>query len=76
MAEKWHIITGGQRQVTTLAANGTGFQDVVEVTYQIDSGPAAGNTFTIRIPAQMYNADHVQAVIDRAVAQHNEIAGL
>lgn len=76
MAEQWHIVSGGQRQVTQLAANGTGFTDMVEITYQIDAGPAAGNTFTARIPAQMYNPDNVKAVIDGQVALHNQVAGL
>lgn len=76
MADKWHIVSGGQRQVTQLAANGTGFVDMIEVTYQVDEGPAAGNTFTARIPAQQYNPTYVQQVIDADVMLHNAVAGL
>lgn len=76
MAENWHIVSGGQRQVTTLAANGTGFVDMVEITYQIDAGPAAGNSFTVRIPAQLYTPDNVKQTIDAAVALHSSVAGL
>jgi hypothetical protein len=76
MAEKWHIVSGGQRQVTQLAANGTGFVDMIELTYQIDQGPATGNTFTVRVPAQLYNVDYVQSAIDADAMMHNSVAGL
>lgn len=76
MAEKWHIIPNGQRQVTTLAPTGAGFVDVIEITYMIDEGPAAGSTFTTRIPAAMYTPDNVAKTINGEVHTHNEIAGL
>lgn len=76
MADTWHIVSNGQRQITQLAPNGTGFVDVVEITYQIDSGPATGNTFTARIPAALYNADYVAKTIQGQVDLHNSIAGL
>lgn len=76
MADTWHIIPGGQRQSTVLSQNGTGFTDIIEITYQIDSGPAASNTFTVKVPAALYNADYVKAVIDADVMLHSAVAGL
>lgn len=76
MADTWHIVQGGQRQSTQLNASGTGFTDVWEITYQVDSGPATGTQGTIRVPQEFYSADYVKSQIDGAVAALDAVAGL
>lgn len=76
MADKWHVIGNGQREVTVLAPNGSGFTDIIEITYQIDTGPAAGNVFTAKVPKVMYTPENVRQIIDAQTANHNDIAGL
>lgn len=76
MADMWHIVQGGQRLSTQLSAAGTGFTDVWEVTFQIDSGPAQGTQSMVRIPVEFYNADYVKTQIDKAVLAIDAVAGL
>jgi hypothetical protein len=76
MADMWHIPQGGQRQSTQLMPNATGFQEVWEITYVIDSGPATGTSGTVTVPAAFYNADYVKQTIDQAVAHVDAVAGL
>ena len=72
----WHIIPSGQRLTTQISAAGNGFQDVWEVTYQIDDGPAAGTQGLVRIPAGQYNAETVKAEINAQVQHQHNIAAL
>lgn len=76
MADMWHIVPGGQRQSTQLNPSGTGFTDVWEITYVVDSGPAQGTQGTVRIPQDFYTADYVKAQIDAAVTEMDKVAGL
>jgi len=73
---KWHVVQGGQRLTTQISGSGTGFQDVWEVTYQIDSGPAAGTEGQVRVPASQYNAETVKATINALVGHQHSIASL
>ena len=73
---KWHIVPGGQRLTTQISAAGNGFSDVWEVTYQIDTGPAAGTEGIVRIPAAQYNANTVQATVNAMVVHQHDIAAL
>jgi hypothetical protein len=73
---KWHILPNGQRLTTEISPAGNGFQDVWEVTYQIDSGPAAGTQGLVRVPAGQYNADTVKATINAQVSHQHNIASL
>jgi hypothetical protein len=73
---EYHIVQNGQRLTTQLTSTGTGFQDVWEVTYQIDSGPAAGTIGTVRIPASQYNAEVVQAAVEAQLTHMHNIASL
>ncbi len=73
---KWHIVPGGQRLTTQLSSAGTGFTDIWEVTYQIDSGPAAGTQGQVNIPASQYNAETVKATINSQVTHQHNIASL
>lgn len=72
----WHVVPGGQRLTTQLTNTGTGFTDVWEVTYQIDSGPAAGSTATVRVPANQYSPEVVEATIGAQVMKLHGVAGL
>lgn len=76
MADSWAIVPQGQRQTTELAANGTGFVNVWEITFRVTSGPATGTTGVYRIPADLYNATNVAAGIQAQVDALNEVAGL
>lgn len=73
---QWHIIPGGQRQTTQLTQAGTGFMDVWEVQYMIDSGPAAGTTGLVRVPASQYNPEVVKAAIDQQTSIIHGVASL
>lgn len=73
---EWHVVQGGQRLTTQLTQAGTGFIDVWEVPYMVDSGPAAGTTGTVRVPAAQYNADVVKAAIDAQVIHLHKVASL
>lgn len=72
----WHIVPNGQRLTTEISPAGNGFQDVWEVTYQIDSGKAAGTQGLVRIPAGQYNAETVKATINALVEHQHNIASL
>ncbi len=73
---KWHIAPNGQRLTTQISPAGNGFQDVWEVSYIIDTGPAAGTEALVRIPAGQYNAETVKATISAQVAHQHAIASL
>lgn len=73
---KWHILQGGQRLTTQINGSGNGFQDVWEVSYQIDDGPAAGTQGLVRVPASQYNAETVKAAINAQVTHQHNIAAL
>lgn len=71
---KWHVI--GQRLTTVLTQAGTGFQDVWEVQYQIDSGPATGHTGQVNVQAAQYNPEVVKAAIAAQAANLHAVADL
>lgn len=70
----WHVT--GQRLTTQLTNAGSGFQDVWEVTYQIDSGPATGHVGQVNIPAAQYTADVVKVAIANQAANLHAVANL
>jgi hypothetical protein len=72
----WHVVPNGQRLTTQISPNGTGFTDVWEVTYMIDSGPAMGTEGTVRIPQSQYSTEIVKAAINAQVATQHGIASL
>lgn len=72
----WHVVPNGQRLTTAINAAGNGFYDVWEITYEIDSGPAAGTQGLIRVPASQYNAETVKATINQQVTHQHNIASL
>lgn len=74
MADKWHVT--GQSLQTELNPNGSGFVTVWQVKYIVDSGPAAGTQGQISVPSAQHNADTVKALIDQAVYNLDQVAGL
>lgn len=73
---RWHVVPGGQRLTTQITPSGNGFMDVWEVSYMIDSGPAAGNEGLVRIPATQFNSEVVKATINQVVAHQHAVASL
>lgn len=73
---KWHVVEGGQRLTQQISPTGNGFVDIWEVSYMIDSGPAAGNEGTVRIPASQFNAETVKATINAIVTHQHAVASL
>ena len=76
MADTWAIDTAGIRQSTQLSNTSTGFVDVWIVPYQITSGPAAGVTGTVMVPAGLYGPDAVRTAVQAAVDAHAAVASL
>lgn len=72
----WHVVQAGQRLTSQISTAGTGFADVWEVPYMIDSGPAAGTEGVVRIPVSQYNAETVKATIAAIVKHNHDIAAL
>lgn len=74
MADMWHVT--GQRQNTQLNPAGNGFQDVWEVSYMVDSGPATGTTGKVTVPQPQYTPENVAGMIDAQVEAHDRVASL
>lgn len=72
----WHIVPNGQRLTTEISPAGNGFQDVWEVTYQVDTPPAAGTQGLVRVPVGQYNSETVKAAINAQVAHLHAVASL
>jgi hypothetical protein len=72
----WHIVPNGQRLTTQISPSGNGFQSIWEVTYMIDTGPAAGTEGVVNVPASQYNAQVVKAAINAQVTHQHNIASL
>lgn len=73
---KWHVLASQQRLTTQISQSGSGFADVWEVPYMIDSGPSQGLEGIVRIPAAQYNAKVVEATIAALVAHNHAIGSL
>lgn len=71
---EWHVT--GQRLTSVLTNAGNGFQDVWEVTYVIDSGPATGHVGQVNVPAAQYNPEVVKAAITAQAQTLHQVAGL
>lgn len=74
MADTWTIKS--QVLQTDLSDTGTGFTPVWEVTYNVNSGPAAGTVGKVRVPASQFNAPTVKAAIDAQVTHLHQVASL
>lgn len=74
MADKFQILS--QRQNVEINAQGTGFQNVWEVTYKVTDGPSKGTVATVSVPEQDHNAKYVNDAIAAKITQLDAIAGL
>lgn len=74
MADTWQIT--GQRQREILVPGTGQFRTVMEITYVITAGPAAGDYGTIQEPASSYNVDNVAADVQAAVELRSKVAAL
>ena len=72
----WHVT--GITDDTILRPGSNGILDVKKVHYAIDSGPAAGQEFSVVIPADPlhFTADIVNKAIAADAATHNAVHGL
>jgi len=76
IAAYYLIPPGGQRETTVLSPAGTGFDRVIEVTYKIIAGPAAGTVGTVQVPEETYTVDTVREAVEVAVARRQQVASL
>lgn len=65
-----------QRQNVEINAQGTGFQNVWEVTYKVTSGPSRGTVGTVSVPEEDHNAEYVNAAITTKIGNLDDIASL
>lgn len=72
----YHVLGDEIVQTTTLKKSGGGLQDVYEVSYMIDSGPASGHTGTVTLAASAFNLPNVQAAIEAQISAVHSVAGL
>lgn len=71
---KWHITS--QNLTSRISDTGTAFENVWEVNYVVDEGPATGTRGKVEIPAARYDAPTVKTAIDTAVYHLDKVAGL
>lgn len=74
MSERWHVVS--QNQSVTLLPGAAGFQDIWEVNFQIDSGPATGQVAMVNVPAETYTPENVAAQVQARVDTMTAIASL
>lgn len=69
MADNWKVIS--QRQTSTITPDGR-FTNVVDVTFQINSGATA----TVQIPQANYTAEYVRQQIDPLATEMMNVEAL
>lgn len=74
MAASYTILS--QSQSSELSANGTGFQDVWNISYKVTDGPAKGTVGTVQVPEADHNASAVGAAIEAKISDLSDIASL
>jgi hypothetical protein len=72
----WHVLGDQIVQTTTLKAGGGGLQDVYEVPYIIDTGPAAGHSGKVTIAATAFNQATISEAINQQVGAVHAVAAL
>lgn len=72
----WHVVQGGITQTTQLAPSGRGLQDVYEIPFVIDSGPAQGHQGTVTVPVDNAGSQAVAMAINAQAAAVHGIGGL
>lgn len=74
MADNWKVLN--QKQGTEINSQGTGFDDVWTITYQVTTGPSRGTIGTISVPEEDHNAEFVSSAINDKVQALDDIAAL
>lgn len=74
MAQDYVVLSQTPR--TNLNAAGNGFDNDIEVTYRITSGPARGTVSMVKIPSGDHNADYVDGAIREQINGYHGVASL
>lgn len=74
MATGYQILS--QKQNVQINPQGTGFQNVWDVSYQVTDGPSKGTTGTVSVPEADHNADYVGKAIQTKISALDAIASL
>ena len=74
MAANYTVLS--QKQNVEINAQGTGFQNVWEVTYKVTSGPSKGTVGTVSVPEEDHNAAYVGQAISDKISQLDDVASL
>lgn len=74
MAANYAILS--QKQSVEINAQGTGFQNVWEVTYKVTAGPSKGTVGTVSVPEEDHNAAYVGQAIADKISQLDDVAKL
>lgn len=74
MASPYKILS--QKQNVQINPQGTGFQNVWEVSYQVTDGPSKGTTGTVSVPEDDHNAAYVQKAIEDKISSLDAISSL
>lgn len=74
MNDSYTIVS--QKQNVEINAQGTGFENVWEVTYKVTGGPSKGTVGTLSVPEEDHNADYVNTAIMDKIAQLDAVASL
>jgi hypothetical protein len=73
---QWHVLGDQITQTTVLAPGGQGLQDVYEVPFIIDTGPAAGHRGVVNVPVGQLNQANVARLVADQVSTVHDIGGL
>ncbi|MGH9436813.1 MAG: hypothetical protein ACRD22_02720 [Terriglobia bacterium] len=65
-----------QKQNVEINAQGTGFQNVWEITYRVTGGPSKGTVGTLSVPEDDHNASYVSQAIQDKITQLDAVASL
>jgi hypothetical protein len=61
----YHVLGDQIQEETTLAPGGAGIQQVYNVPYRVDSGPAMGSQHTVRVAPSEFTPARVQDLIEQ-----------
>ncbi len=74
MADTYKVLS--QSQSTVINPAGNGFTDVWEIAVMVTGGPSKGTHFTVTVPNDEHDAEHVKAAIVQRITQLDKVASL
>lgn len=74
MAENWKVLS--QKQGTEINSQGSGFEDVWVIQYQVTTGPSKGTIGSLSVPEEDHNATFIADAINDKVNALDEISAL